>query len=108
MTIQMRHTPTGAGLYARDVKDLLSLRKQIEDRIERDIALLDALDGDPDLENHVGYAYGRPYVYQEHEEPEDVPVTLCTAAQRASLSAMNRAAAASVARAAKAAKRRAA
>jgi hypothetical protein len=33
-----------------DAQTVRRLRKQLADRIERDIALLDLLDGDPDLE----------------------------------------------------------
>ncbi|MDV2988168.1 UNVERIFIED_CONTAM: hypothetical protein Q9R58_28095 [Methylobacteriaceae bacterium AG10] len=36
---------------ATDYTRLLTLRRAIEDRIEADIALLDAIDGDPDIED---------------------------------------------------------
>lgn len=45
MTYQMRHPPT----LAEDHERLRALRSAIGARIDADIALLDALDSDPDL-----------------------------------------------------------
>ncbi len=54
MNLQMRRPPPSAEQYARDGEAIRALRRLISDRIERDIALLDAIDIDPDLEGAKG------------------------------------------------------
>lgn len=48
MNMMLRPPPVADN--ARDLAEIRHLRDAIADRIERDIAMLDALDGDPDLE----------------------------------------------------------
>lgn len=51
MTLHIPALPLAAAALASERAALRALRKAIADRIEADIALLDALDGDPDLED---------------------------------------------------------
>ena len=50
MIPHLQTLPTMAAAHALGRARLADLRRSIADRIEADIALLDALDGDPDLE----------------------------------------------------------
>ncbi|WP_140426961.1 hypothetical protein [Ensifer aridi] len=53
--------------------DLIRARRRIEAKIDELVALLDLIDGDPDLEPYVGWAsIGRGYTDGEsHDEAED-------------------------------------
>ncbi|MBY0300047.1 MAG: hypothetical protein K2X71_29090 [Methylobacterium sp.] len=51
MTLHIPALPLTAAALPSERAALRALRKAIADRIEADIALLDALDGDPDLED---------------------------------------------------------
>jgi hypothetical protein len=51
MTLHSSTLPPAAAALPSERAALRALHKAIADRIEADIALLDALDGDPDLED---------------------------------------------------------
>ena len=77
MSFHHRMPPHLAAEHARELAKLHALRREIADRIEADIALLDRLDGDPDLEPSLcGREVGGPSIggddrerETEHDEP---------------------------------------
>lgn len=79
MILEMRQPPSLAAQHAIEREQLLALRRAISNRIERDIALLDSLDGDPDLEatamerSGAGFMTSGPDDAEDSHDAEDDP-----------------------------------